>query len=392
MPWKECNPMDERIQFIMLCQKGLHSMVELCDLFGISRKTGYKWLKRYRKYGAPGLLERSRAPHEIPHKSNKEVVKFIRRTMKRHPFWGGRKVRYYAQKKRPDLAMPSETTVSNIILREGLRRRKPKRKKPGHPGKPIYITKEPNDLWTTDFKGEFKTRDGRYCYPLTIMDEHTRFIIEIKGLRSMKQKPVMQVFKDVFKQYGLPRAIKSDNGNPFASTGISRLSKLSVWWIKLGILPVLIEPGSPGQNAYHERMHKTLKEETTYPADANLSIQNRTFKQWMDEYNYDRPHEYLNNNFPCEYYEPSSREYPIHRLGVKYPDHFEIRRVSATSAIRWHSQYVSVGSVLIGEHLGLEPICDGIWAVYFSWKRIGFLDESKMKILDTYGKIVRHKV
>ena len=392
MPWKECKPMNERIQFIILCEKGLHSMVELCDLFSISRKTGYKWLKRYREYGPSGLLERSRAPHKIPHKSNKKVVQFIRHTMKKHPFWGGRKVRYYAQKKRPSLVMPSETTVSNIIAREGFRRRKPKRRKPGHPGKPIYVTKAPNDLWTTDFKGEFKTRDGRYCYPLTIMDEHTRFIIKIKGLRSTKQKPVIQVFKEVFKQYGLPRAIKSDNGNPFASTGISRISKLSAWWIKLGILPVLIEPGCPGQNAYHERMHKTLKDETTYPPKANLAIQNRIFKLWTYEYNYDRPHEYLDNDFPSEYYEPSQRTYPAKIPSVQYPDHYEIRRVSGTSAIRWHSQSVSVGSVLIGEYLGLEPICDGIWAVYFDWKRIGFLDESKMKIVDTYGKMVHKKV
>jgi hypothetical protein len=224
------------------------------------------------------------------------------------------------------------------------------------------------------------------------MDEHTRFIIECKGLPSIEQDSVIKVFKAVFKNYGLPRAIKSDNGTPFASIGISRISKLSAWWIKLGILPVLIEPGSPGQNAYHERMHKTLKDETTFPPEASLGNQNRSFKLWTYEYNFDRPHEHLDNNFPSEYYETSCRRYPDKLPTIQYPDHYEIRRVSNNNAIRWHSQSVNVGSVLRNEYLGLEPICDNIWAVYFCWKRIGFLDESKMKIVDTYGKIAHKKV
>jgi putative transposase len=391
MPWRECDPMHERIQFVLLLQQGEHSMTELCDLFEISRKTGYKWLLRYRQYGPAGLNDFSRAPHTIPHKAPDDVVQFVRDTMNKHPYWGGRKVRDYAYKIAPDLEMPSETTVSSIIFREGLKKNKQKRKRPGHPGKPIFPTEEIHDLWTTDFKGEFKTLNGEYCYPLTIMDEHTRFIIEIKGFPAINQEKVMNVFKDAFKKHGKPKAIKSDNGAPFASIGIARLSKLSAWWIKLGILPVLTQPASPGQNSYHERMHKTLKEETAIPPARDLAAQNRKFRMWMEEYNFDRPHESLNGDFPCEYYEPSPRKFDPAISRIKYPQHFEVRRVSRNNCMRWKNNYISIGSVLNDEYLGLEPIADGIWAVWFSWKRIGFFDESKMKIVDTYGKTGRKK-
>ena len=265
MPWRDIRPMDSKIQFVSLASENLMTMSDLCDIFNISRKTGYKWLSRYLEEGSEGLQNRSKAPKSIPHKTSKEIEEFIISWRKKHPSWGARKITQQAGQIAPVLELPSETTVNNIIKSHGLTRKRRKRRKPGHPGRPSATAQSPNDIWTTDFKGEFKTKDGSYCYPLTLLDEYSRFLLDCQGLYSTSYSGAFKVFKRAFKEYGLPNSIKSDNGSPFATIGIARLSKLSVWWIRLGIDPILIQPSSPYQNGVHERMHKTLKDESTIP-------------------------------------------------------------------------------------------------------------------------------
>lgn len=392
MPWKENKPMDERAQFVFYVFEGELSITELCDHFGVSRKTGYKWLDRYEKEGLAGLSDRACVPHRLPNRTSGEVIDYLLCMRERHPSWGARKLMQLAQKKRPELRLPSETTVNNILKRVGLTRARRRRYKPSHPGRPFTVPKEPNDIWTADFKGEFRMGNGDYCYPLTVCDEYSRQILACKGLHSTSYGGAFRTFRRVFNEYGLPRAIKSDNGIPFATSGLARLSKLSVWWIKLGINPILIEPASPYQNGKHERMHRTLKEECTIPPRVNMNIQQRRFNAWQKEFNMDRPHEGLNGKYPSELYQPSPRTMPLREPKVEYPAHFEVRRVSATSAFRWNCRYVNASGSLIGENVGLEEVMDGIWAVFFSWKRIGFMDERKRKIIDHLGRYQRNKL
>jgi putative transposase len=386
MPWSEVKPMDQKIQFVSLALNSTQSMTELCRLFGVSRKTGYKWLDRYHEHGIDGLKDRCRAPHHIPHRTPQKVIDFVINQRKKHPTWGGRKIAQKARKVAPDLDLPSETTLQHFIRQAGLVKARSRRRQSSHPGPPLTRPQAPNDVWTVDFKGEFKTKDGLYCYPLTILDEHSRFLLACRGLRSTGYQGAFRTFRRVFEDYGLPAAIKSDNGIPFATTGLCRLSMLSVWWIKLGIYPVLIEPGRPDQNGRHERMHRTLKKESTLPALGNLSAQQRRFNAWRDEYNLARPHEALNGNYPEEVYRPSGKAYPAKIAPVEYPDHYEVRRVTHCRCMKWHGHWIPVSSALKHEYVGLEEIDDGLWAVYFSWKRIGFLDEKKKRILDDAGR------
>lgn len=392
MPWRNIRPMDDKIQFVSLSLENLTTMTDLCSLFNISRKTGYKWLSRYMEEGPEGLQNRSKAPKSIPHKTSKEISEFIISCRKKHPSWGARKITQKAWQIAPHLELPSETTVNNIIKREGLTRKKRKRRKPSHPGRPSATAQSPNDIWTTDFKGEFKTMDGFYCYPLTLLDEYSRFLLDCQGLYSTGYSGAFKVFKRAFKEYGLPNAMKSDNGSPFASIGIARLSKLSVWWIRLGIDPIFIQPARPYQNGVHERMHKTLKDESTIPPAGNLKAQQRKFNSWRQEYNFSRPHESLQGKYPCQVYRPSLKKLPSRIPDIDYPNHFEVRLVSENRCFKWKQEHVFVSASLVKQHIGLEEVMDGIWAIYFSWKRIGFLDEKKMQIINDLNRYKSEKV
>jgi hypothetical protein len=251
---------------------------------------------------------------------------------------------------------------------------------------------EPNAVWTADFKGQFRTRNGVYCYPLTIADGYSRYLLECRGLGSTSAELSKPVFRRVFEEYGLPWIIRTDNGVPFATTALGRLSALSVWWIKLGIQPELIEPSSPAQNGRHERMHKTLKAEATRPPAGNLAAQQVRFNRFRAEYNEERPHEALGQETPASYFVASSRKLPRKLPKVEYPGYFEVRYVSANGGIRWKCDWVNVTTTLIGEHVGLEEIGDGLWDVYFSRVRLGRLDERRMRIEDQNGRWTRRKV
>lgn len=391
MPWSETSPMDQRLRFVADCQRRFFTFSELCERFGVSRKTGYKWLSRYEKEGPPGLVDRSRRPQTCPHQTAARLVEALLEARRRHPSWGPKKLIPILARKHPSWKWPALSTCSAVIKRHGLIQQHRRRRHPGHPGRPTTPMTEPNEIWTADFKGEFKTRDGIYCYPLTVADGYSRYLLACQGLRSTKIRLAQPVFRRLFVEYGLPRIIRTDNGVPFATTALGRLSRLSVWWIRLGIFPELIEPASPQQNGSHERMHKTLKAETTRPPRGNLRAQQAKFNVFRTEFNEERPHEALGQETPASRYRRSSRKLPKKLPPIEYPGHFEVRLVSKNCGIRWKNHRVCVTHTLAGEYVGLEEVDDGVWDVYFGPVKLGRMDERTLRIEDHKGRLIRKK-
>jgi transposase InsO family protein len=384
--------MDQRTQFIADHLRETQTITELCDRYGVSRKTGYKWIDRYLRLGPAGLEERSRRPHRAPNQTADEIVAAILEARHRHPVWGGKKLRALLQRRHPRWTLPGRSTVCDILRRHGLVPTRRQRRRIGHPGKPTTIMGAPNAVWCADYKGQFKTGDGRYCYPLTVTDGFSRYRLGCQGLGSTAVTEAQPVFTRLFKEYGLPLRIRTDNGVPFATTTLARLSKLSAWWVRLGILPEFIEPGRPDQNGRHERMHRTLKAATTRPAAGSLGAQQRRFNGFREEFNHERPHEALEQQTPATCYHPSPRPMPDRLPPLEYPDRFEVRYVSANGGIRWNRRWVNVSTVCVGEYVGLEEIDDGIWNVYFGPLRLGRLLERHMRIEDAYGRLKRRYV
>jgi putative transposase len=392
MPWSQTSPMDQRTQFIADYLRGCLSTTELCALYDVSRKTGYKWIDRYLHYGPAGLDERSRKPRASPNQTDQAIVTALLESRRRHPSWGAKKLLVLLHKGHPRWELPGRSTVCDILSRHGMVPKQRQRRRIGHPGKPTSSMLAPNDLWCADYKGQFKTGNGRYCYPLTVTDGYSRYLLSCQALDSTAVAGAKPVFTRLFKEYGLPARIRTDNGVPFATTTLARLSALSAWWVRLGVMPELIEPGKPQQNGSHERMHRTLKDETTRPPAGNLSAQQRKFNHFRDEFNHERPHEALDQQTPASQYQPSSREMPNKIPPLEYPNRFEVRYVSANGGIRWNKHFVGVSSVCIGEHVGFEEIDNGIWNVYFGPLKLGRFDERNMRIEDQYGKLKRQRL
>lgn len=392
MPWRKVTPMDQKIQFLSDYLKKRHTMSELCERYNISRNTGYGILNRYIKEGPAGLVPKSSRPRNSPTKTAPKIEQALIATRLRHPTWGAKKVLIAVARHYPEWELPHRSTVCDILGRNGMIRRKRRRRINGHPGKPHGNILAPNDVWCADFKGQFKTWDGEYCYPLTVTDAFSRYLFAAHGLLSTENFGAKMVFFRLFKEYGLPARIRTDNGVPFASVGLARLSALSVWWIRLGIIPELIEPGHPQQNGRHERMHRTLKDETTKPPAKNLRGQQRKFDAFIDEYNNERPHEALDMDVPAACYVPSRRSMPNKLPPLEYPDRFEVRYVSENGGIRWNNHWVNVSSACKGEYVGFEEFDDGIWNVYLGSVRIGRLYEKFMRIEDLYARLNRKKV
>lgn len=390
MPWRKTSPMNEKMHFIADYLRDVFTITELCEHYGISRKTGYKWIDRYLRDGPAGLEERPRQANRCPHKTPKELEVRIVETRQRHPSWGARKILSFLQRKYPEEQWPSRTTIHDMLKRKGLIRAQRRSRKLGHPGKPETRMDAPNQTWGADFKGHFKTTNGQYCYPLTVTDGYSRYLIGCQSLLTTAVEPTRAVFTRLFKEYGLPERIRTDNGVPFATNTLGRLSSLSAWWIRLGIFPELIEPGKPQQNGRHERMHRTLKAETTRPPAGDHRAQQRRFNQFKTEFNELRPHEALDMNTPADFYEPSTREMPCRLMPLEYPDRFVKRFVSANGGIRWHSNHVPVSIACAGEYLGLEEIDNGVWNVYFGPLKLGRLIEKYNRIEDAYGRLKRH--
>ncbi len=389
MPWSQTSPMDQRTQFIADFLREVLSVTELCDLYGISRKTAYKWIERYLRQGPAGLEERSRRPQVSPNRTPDEVSEALLEARRRHPSWGGKKLLTLVHKRHPNWDLPHRSTVCDILNRHGLVPKKRSRRHIGHPGKPTSQILAPNDVWSADYKGQFRTGNGIYCYPLTVTDGYSRYLLGCQGLNSTAAAEAKPVFTRLFKEYGLPKRIRTDNGVPFATNTLARLSRLSAWWVRLGILPELIEPGKPQQNGRHERMHRTLKAETMRPAAGSLAAQQRKFNAFREEFNNERPHEALDMQTPASCYQPSTREMPEKLPPFEYPDRFELRYVSANGGIRWGRDWVNVSTVCIGEYVGLEEIDDGVWNVYFGPLKLGRLNERHMRIEDQYGRLQR---
>ena len=391
MPWRELKPMDQKTQFIADYLRQTLDTTELCQLYGISRKTGYKWIERYLENGPQGLEERSRRPGTCPNQTPEAIVEALIAVRQHHPSWGAKKLLPFVEKRHPDWDLPSRSTVCDILKRRGLIPRQRRRRVIGHPGKPSSLMLAPNAIWCADFKGQFKTGDGLYCYPLTVTDGYSRYLLGCQGLSSTRMIEAKPVFTRLFKEFGLPERIRSDNGVPFATNTLARLSALSAWWVRLGILPDLIEPGKPQQNGRHERMHRTLKAETTRPPAANRQAQQRKFNRFQKEFNDERPHEALDMATPASLYVPSSREMPNRLPPLEYPDRFEVRYVSYNGGIRWNKGWVNVSITCAGEYVGLEEIDDGVWNVYFGPLKLGRLLERHMRIEDAYGRLKRHR-
>lgn len=389
MPWSETTIMDARVAFILDWKSQKYQVTELCERYGVSRKTGYKWINRFIEEGPDGLWERSHAPRASLQRTAAEVEQAIVQQRLRHPSWGPKKLLWTLQRWRPELELPSRTTTAEILKRNGLVHARRRVRAVGHPGRPSLEVSGPNDCWSMDFKGQFKTGDGQYLYPLTVTDNHSRYLLACQGLPGPLLQPTQEVLRRVFKEYGLPKRIRSDNGAPFAAYSLGRLSRLSVWLLKLGITPELIEPGKPQQNGRHERMHRTLKDETLKPPAANARAQQRRFNVFRREFNEERPHEAHEGLTPAEVQTVSPRSMPSKLLAPEYPDRFEVRYVSANGGIRWRTKWVNVSSVLIGEHIGLEEVDDGQWDVYFAHHRLGRLHERFMRIEDAFGRLKR---
>jgi transposase InsO family protein len=308
------------------------------------------------------------------------VAHAILEARRHHPSWGPRKVLAWLALRQPDLEMPTASTAGDLLKRRGLVKRRRRRPAWKHPGAPGLVTHAPNDLWTADFKGHFRTGDGEYCYPLTIADQHTRYLIACDGLSSVRTQEARPVFERVFRDVGLPAAIRTDNGAPFCSTGIHGLCAMNVWWIRLGIQHQRIEPSHPEQNGAHERMHRTLKAETTRPPASTRRGQQRKFHAFREAYNQERPHEALGQQPPITQWQPSRREYPSALPKPEYPGHHLVRLVSNAGTFRFKARQLFLSQALKQGYVGLEETGDGIWSIYFYDLLLGKLDERTFRI------------
>lgn len=372
MPWKEQSKVESRKAFIRDYESGLYSLTELCREYGISRQTGHKTLSRYRDGGESALLDKSRAPHHIPHKTDAWVERELCELRRRHPSWGPKKLKPVFEERHPGWLAPSETTLGDILNRNGLVKAKPRRSRSRPPHQaPVVRSECPNDLWTTDYKGEFLLGNRQYCYPLTTMDLMSRYLLGCVGRRATDLDGTRKSLEKLFIDYGLPLAILHDGGPPFASNAIGGLSRLSVWLIQLGIEVLITQPASPWQNGAHERMHRTLKQATASPPRASFRAQQRCFDRFREEFNQHRPHEALDMSTPAACYQPSQRRYPTKLPEIQYPGHFELRLVSSSGHIKLRGRVIFLSRVFAQHLVGLEEVDDAVWSISFGPVHLG---------------------
>jgi putative transposase len=381
MPWRELKPMEQRLEFIREYESGLFTMTELVAHYGVSRKTAYKWLDRYERGGAPGLAEQSRRPHHSPQATAADLVEMIVALRRRHPRWGAKKLLAVLSRREPSLTWPARSTVCDLLKDRGLVESRRRRYRAPEPGRsPVTPATSPNEVWTTDFKGEFRTGDGCYCYPLTLRDGFSRFVLRCDALAGRTTVATRSRFERAFADYGLPQRIRSDNGGPFASPALGGLSQLSVWWMRLGIVPERIAPGHPEQNGSHEQFHAVLKAHTARPPAATARAQHRRFVAFCAEYNEERPHEALHDDTPAMHYHPSERALPSRLPPLEYPGHAEVRLVSSNGCLSWGGEPLFLATALAGESVAFEEVDDGIWTVRFVNVVLGRFDERHRRI------------
>ena len=382
MSWEARTVMEQKEEFILLWQSRKYTVTNLCKMFSISRPTAYKYINRFSEFGYPGLLEQSKRPKNIPNKTPVYIEEKIIQLKEKYG-WGAKKLRTLLEAEFPGVKLPQESTVNAILKRNGLTRDRKLRHKT-EARYPIFDPKEPNEVWSADFKGKFKMGNGKYCYPLTIADSYSRYVFSAKGMLNATRKNSEAEFKRVFKRYGLPQQIHTDNGQPFAHIrSLGRLSKLSVWFMELGIEPVFSDPGKPTQNGRHERMHRELKAEATRPAGKNLQAQQTKLNKFVKRYNDIRPHQALNNRTPQAVHRVSDRKYSDEISEWIYPKECIVRRVTNNGAVRiGRSNWLFMTSALAGKNIGFKEIGNRIYEVYFREFFLGYADMKELRIYD----------
>jgi putative transposase len=381
MPWQEVCPMDEKLRFIGALLAQEENMTEVCERFGISRKTGYKLRRRYQAEGVAGLVERSRAPQVVPWAISQAQAEAIMGVRREHPSWGPRKLRARLQQRAPEQGWPAPSTIGELLRRQGLSQPRKRRRRSTPGPSRLRTAVAANEVWSIDFKGWFRTGDGARCDPLTVSDAYSRYLLCAQSVARPDYANCRSELERVFKEYGLPCAIRSDNGTPFASLGVGAVSRLSVWWIKLGIIPERIEPGKPQQNGRHERMHRTLKAECARPPAQSLAAQQRRFDQFRTEFNQQRPHQALGQTPPAQHYACSPRNYPKRLEDPCYPADYQLRRVRSNGVIKWQGELVFIGAALIGEVVGLRENQQGDSELFFGPVPLGVIDAVTLKLV-----------
>ena len=386
MPWRGVTVSEHRQRFLEDFLLNYYTVTELAERFGISRRTAYKWIDRFEQYGQSGYHEQSRRPHSCPWQTDAAIVVELVDLRKAHPRWGPRKLLDLMHRRHPGCDLPAVSTAALILARQGLARSK-RRYRRAHPGCPKTIPQRPNDIWAADYKGQFRLGDGSYCFPLTVSDLASRYVLGCDAHPAISLDRTLQHFTRLFETYGLPNRIRTDNGVPFASNALARLSQLSVWFIKLGIYPELIEPGKPQQNGVHERMHRTLKQEATIPPAGSLRAQQRKFDRFREEFNEVRPHEALGMKRPAQVYHCSPRGMPRQIELYDYPPHYLVRRVSRDGAIRVLRNQIFVSNTLHEDYVGLEEVGDGVYDLFFCFYQIGRYQLRTNKIQDIVSRV-----
>lgn len=385
MPWKVTCPVSERLNLIndWLGQRG--SISGLADVYGVSRKTASKWVARFKQQGKSGLQDKGRASLSHPNATDAETAALVIAARQAHPTWGPVKLRDWLLQRHPGQILPAASTMGDILKRAGLvASRRRSRRIQGELGSAAdYVG--PNKVWCIDYKGQFRLGDGAICYPLTITDGFSRMVLCCEGHPGPRDADARSTMEAIFKHYGLPQAIRSDNGTPFASIGAGRLTALSVWWLKLGIRLQRITPGKPQENGRHERMHRTLKAETAKPPAANMKGQQCRFDRWVEEFNFERPHQALDGKTPASVHELSEREYPGEVGDPEYPGHYETRRVGSNGLLKFRMVKVYLSQALSNELVGLLEVDDGLWRVKFADVELATYDERTKEMKQTGG-------
>jgi putative transposase len=379
MAWKTSSVMEEKLRFVFEYERDEQSMTQLCAQFGIARETGYVWLRRHRQYGLSGLLELNRAPRHHPNQTAEEITQKVLELRQAHMRWGPRKLKRILERDQPGRAWPAISTIGEIVKRAGLVVARKKRRRTAPYTEPLAHANQSNRVWCADFKGWFKTGDGTRVDPLTISDAWSRYLLRCQAAEKTDTERVRAIFEAAFREYGLPEAIRTDNGAPFASTAVGGLSRLAVWWIRLGIVPERIEAGHPEQNGRHERMHRTLKQDLE--AGRDWRAQQRQLDQFRQDYNQVRPHEALGMETPASVYTPSPRPYPNVLPEVEYPATMQVLKVKRQGCFRWKKHDVFLSEVLWGEPVGLLEVDDGIFMIYFAHVPLVCFDSRWLKLV-----------
>lgn len=386
MPWKGVTVSEQRQRFLEDFKLNYYSITDLAERFGISRRTAHKWVNRFEKHGREGFDEHSRRPHSCPWQTDPAIVEELVSLRKAHTNWGPAKLLDLMHQGHPQANLPVVSTAARILARHGLVRSR-RRYRRAHPGCPKSTPHGPNDIWAADYKGQFRLKNGQYCFPLTVSDLASRYVLGVDAHPAISLERTLEHFRRLFETYGIPNRIRTDNGSPFASSALARLSTLSVWFVKLGIYPELIEPGQPQQTGVHERMHRTLKQEATIPPASSLRGQQRKFDSFRQEFNDVRPHESLGMKRPAQLYRPSTRAMPKRIRPYEYPSHYLVRRVSRCGTIRVLRNQVFVSQTLNEDYVGLEEVDDGVYDLFFCFYHIGRYELHANKIHDIVSRV-----